>query len=120
MNSVPIKVGALAVVLLFFGVTPHGQSQDDKPNDPPAAQTISGSGCVQAGVEAGCLVLHDAKTNTLYNLYFSGARPAIGTGIHFEGTKHNGPTTCMQGEPVKVSNWSRIEMSCSTEGDKDK
>lgn len=119
MNSVPIKVGALAV-LLFFGVTPHDQTQDDKSNRPPAAKTISGSGCVQAGVEAGCIVLHDAKANTLYNLYFSGKRPEIGTGIRFAGTKQGGVTVCMQGEPIKVSNWSRVEMSCSAGGDKDK
>jgi hypothetical protein len=120
MNSVPIGLGALVVALLLFVTMAPGRPQQDKPNDPPAATTVTGSGCVEAGVEAGCIVVHDSKTNKLYNLYFTEKRPEIGTGIHFEGTKHGGVTTCMQGEPVKVSNWSRVEMSCAAQRDPDK
>ena len=112
MNPVSVKVVALAAVLLFFVATPHGRPQDDKP--------ISGAGCVQPGVEAGCVVLRDAKTNTLYNLYFSGKRPETGTGIHFEGTRLGGVTSCMQGEAIKVTEWSQVKMSCSAEGNEDK
>ena len=79
----------------------------------PAPAAITGSGCVEAGVEAGCLVLTDTKTKVLYNLFFTGNKPAIGTAIHFTGTKHEGPTTCMQGQAVDVKKWTQIKMKCS-------
>ena len=65
------------------------------------------SGCVQAGVEAGCLVVQDTASGDLYNLLINGAKPAVGIGIEFTGTHYNGATACMQGTAVQVSTWTR-------------
>lgn len=73
------------------------------------AKQVKGTGCVQAGVEAGCLVVKDAASGNLYNLLVKGAKPAVGIGIDFTGTPIGGTTTCMQGTPVQVSTWSHNE-----------
>ncbi|HKP38691.1 MAG TPA: hypothetical protein VJT71_17675 [Pyrinomonadaceae bacterium] len=75
-------------------------------------KTITGYGCVTAGVEAGCLMVTDKKTQTVYNVYFRGNKPRAGTAIRFTGTAHEGPTTCMQGQAVNVSNWIQLKMKC--------
>ena len=77
------------------------------------AKTVTGSGCIKAGVEAGCLVLKDTKTGTLYNLFFKMNSPGIGTAIRFTGTRHRGATTCMQGTAVDVTEFTVITMRCS-------
>lgn len=68
---------------------------------------IHGMGCVQAGVEARCLVLRDMRSGVLYDLLVREPRPAVGEGIEFIGVRHEGPTSCMQGLPVAVTSWSR-------------
>ena len=74
---------------------------------PQAPKPVEGEGCVQAGVEAHCLVLKDLKTGNLYDLLIKGARPPVGLGIEFTGVPHDGPTTCMQGIAVDVTEWAR-------------
>jgi hypothetical protein len=75
----------------------------------PASDTkqVSVQGCVQAGVEASCLVVKDLQSGNLYNLLIKGAKPAIGTGIEFTGVPYDGVTMCMQGLPVQVTSWTR-------------
>jgi len=107
----------ILTALLFAGVV-AGQTKKDK--SAPAGKTITGSGCVEAGVEAGCLVLKDTKTGTLYNLFFQGTPPAINTAIRFTGNLHEGPTTCQQGTPVDVKKFTPIRLSCSASGKKKK
>jgi hypothetical protein len=105
---------ALAVPFVLGGA-PLSRPPQDKPPDPPApAKTVRGLGCVEAGVEASCLVLRDTKTDKLYNLYFSmPGKPQPGMGIRFQGTRKDGVTICMQGEPINVDSWSRAELACS-------
>lgn len=90
-----------------------GQAADAQ-NRPPAAQKskiVAGFGYVTAGVEAGCLMLQDSKTKTLYNLLFVGKKkPPLGTAIRFTATRHEGPTTCMQGEALDVKTWTAIKL----------
>ncbi|HWG18953.1 MAG TPA: hypothetical protein VG225_00400 [Terracidiphilus sp.] len=74
---------------------------------PPDAKKIHAEGCVEAGVEADCLVVKDVKTAKLYNILIKGARPAVGEGIDFTGVAHEGVTTCMQGIAVEVDHWQR-------------
>lgn len=105
-----MKLAAIAVAALLLAGVAAGQK---KSKAEPAGKTITGSGCVEAGVEAGCLVLKDTKTGTLYNLFFKSNPPAINTAIRFTGTQHDGPTTCMQGTPVDVKTFTRIKMQCS-------
>ena len=109
------KMGLLLSVLVFVPLTAQVQTKLQKPAVPASA--VSGSGCVEAGVEAGCIVLSDSKSKTLYNLYFGkGKKPAIGAAIHFSGERHDGPTACMQGEPVDVKKWNLIKMKCAAKG----
>lgn len=72
---------------------------------------IKGSGCVEAGVEAGCLVV--GKNRKAYNLVFGSAEKAkVGTAITFEGTVHTGPSFCMQGTSVNVTKWRETRRAC--------
>ena len=81
---------------------------------PSDAKPVKGRGCVQAGVEAGCLVVKDTLSGRLYTLLIKGAKPTIGAGIDFAGTPFSGPTTCMQGTPLQLSTWSNNEsLQCS-------
>jgi hypothetical protein len=110
-----MNLGILCIVLLGLA-----KAQNPSKTDTPAA-AVSGSGCVEQGVESGCLVLKDRKTGTLYNLFFTGKKPSAGTAIEFSGTVHDGPTTCMQGKPVNVKEkgWKQINLQCkSTSGQK--
>jgi len=96
----------VCVMFLFVSFS-HGQKKQPEPSP---AKTISASGYVTAGVEAGCLMLQDSKTKTLYNLLVAGKnKPALGAAIHFTGTRHEGPTTCMQGEAVDVKKWTPLK-----------
>ena len=74
---------------------------------PSDAKQVKGQGCVQAGVEAGCLVVQDTASGDLFNLLINGAKPAVGTGIDFTGTHYRGTTACMQGVAVQVASWTR-------------
>lgn len=76
---------------------------------PQQAKPITGQGCVESGVEAKCLVVKDVASGVLYNLVIHGTQPEIGEGIEFTGTPYNGMTTCMQGTPVRVAKWSRMD-----------
>ncbi len=76
---------------------------------PPQAKPVTGQGCVEAGVEAKCLVVRDVKSGVLYNLLIKGTQPEVGTGIEFTGTPFNGMTICMQGTPLSVTKWARVE-----------
>ena len=82
----------------------------NKPETTNEKKNTYAAGCVQAGVEAGCLVL--SKNNTVYNLFFKGKKPAVGSAIRFTGTPHEGPTSCMQGEAIDVKTWTPIKMKC--------
>ena len=104
----------IAALLLTMGLGLQAQTKK-KSSSAAAAKTIAASGCVKAGVEAGCLVLTDFKTKKLYNLFFTGDKPAIDTAIHFTGTAHDGPTTCMQGQAVDVKKWTPLKRKCPAE-----
>jgi hypothetical protein len=105
------RFAAIAITALLL-VTSVAAGQAKQP-EAAAGQTITGSGCVEAGVEAGCLVLKDSRTGTLFNLFFKGTLPAIGTAIRFAGRVHDGPTTCQQGTAVDVTKFTPIKMSCT-------
>jgi hypothetical protein len=79
-----LQLGILWVVSLGL-MAPAAQilvAQNAPKAEKPGA--ISGAGCVEAGVEAGCLVLRDTKTGTLYNLFVTGKKPPVGTGIRVQ------------------------------------
>jgi hypothetical protein len=76
-----------------------------------------GSGCVEPGVEARCLVLKDMRTGTLYNLLFKGSQPQIADGIEFTGVLYGGVTMCTQGVAVDVIEWARNESLKCAQGE---
>jgi len=76
-----------------------------------AQKKVSGSGCLEAGAEDGCMVLTDQKTGTLYDLKFSGKKPDVGTAITFDGTEGE-ISECQQGTRVNVSKYTVLKMKC--------
>ena len=102
------KTTFAAMALLGVLLTAASNAQQPKP--------INGQGCVAAGVEASCMVVKDVKTGVLYNLFFTGTKPEVGTGIEFKGAPGDMMTTCMQGKPLQVSSWSRVDsLKCSSD-----
>jgi hypothetical protein len=80
----------------------------------PKAKEVRAVGCVEAGVEANCLVLRDLKSGELFNLLVKEPRPAIGDGIEFTAVPFDGMTYCMQGTAVKVTAWTRkAQVKCT-------
>src|ERR1700724_3167074 len=100
------KFAGFAIVALLLASLATSQTKQKKPSQ-PATKTITGTGCIGPGVEERCILLTDATTHTLYNLYFTGKKPLFGSTIHFVARKHNGPTSCMQGEAVDVTTWTK-------------
>lgn len=104
-----MKAAIFALFLLASAsgtIAAAGPTQEVKP--------IHGQGCVEAGVEARCLVVKDLKSGVLYNLLIKGAQPAPGTGVEFTGVPFEGMTVCMQGTPVTVTAWKRLDtMQCT-------
>jgi hypothetical protein len=99
---------AVLTLAMLFAASALAQSR----NEP---QNVHLTGCVEAGVESGCLVLTDQATGKLYNLYFQNEKPAVGTAIELNGLTRPGSfTVCMQGLPVRVDNWKPISgVKCS-------
>lgn len=80
----------------------------------PQPKPVHGQGCVEAGVEAGCLVTKDIRSGIVYNLLFKDTHPNAGMGIDFTGVEHEGVTMCMQGVAVNVTAWRHVEsLKCS-------
>lgn len=91
---------ALAIVLVTWSAGLTFAATPAKPTP------IHGQGCVTAGVEARCLVVRDLKSGRLFNLLFKGIQPAVGDGIEFDALPHQGPSTCMQGTALDVTDWA--------------
>lgn len=106
-------LGIPGLIILALALTPARMAQNVAQTE-KTPKPIAGAGCVEAGVEAECLVLKDSKSGTLYNLFVKGKKPDPGMAIQFSGTAHDGPTTCMQGKAVDVKEWKQIKMRCST------
>ena len=81
------------IALLGILVTAAAAAQEPKP--------VKGQGCVAAGVEASCLVVKDVKTGVLYNLFFKGTKPAVGTGIEFTGVPSDMMTNLHAGQAAR-------------------
>jgi len=84
---------------------------DEKAGDKDKPVTITG--CVEAGVEAGCLALKDTKTQVLYDLKFDQTKADVGDAITFDGIFHSGEVdTCQQGKIVHVGKWTKLKIHC--------
>jgi hypothetical protein len=100
-------VVAFALCSFAAAQAQHAPDQGTVPNTP-----IHAVGCVSAGVENGCTALKDKKTGDVYTLFFAADAPAPNIGISFEGSPHQGMTTCMQGRAVDVTKWTKVKMKC--------
>lgn len=97
----------------LLALAPLAPAQNELPRPPVNRVPVHGQGCVAAGIQANCLVLHDLKTGRLYNLLVKDIAPPVGLGIEFTGEEHTGPSSCMQGIPVDVTSWARkVSIKC--------
>ncbi len=111
MNRVRFSIVTLALVssaLVSSAPVPSQQPDIPRPqNNEP--KKIHGEGCVEAGVEAKCLIVRDVKSGKLYNILVGEPRPALGEGIEFTVTLHQGAAVCMQGATIEVERWAHKE-----------
>jgi hypothetical protein len=116
MKASRIKFATLPIIAFVLAMIGHGQSggrQIGPVTTVSGPSTIRAEGCVWAGVEANCLMVTDIETDTLYNVFFSGDKPAVGQRIFFTATPRYGTNMCMQGKPVDVQNWLKRKLTCS-------
>jgi len=116
MKAPKIKFVTLPMIALVLAVIGHSQSEGRQIGSTaasPGPSTIRAEGCVWAGVEDRCLMVTDVETDTLYNVFFSGDKPAVGQRIYFTATPRYGTDRCMQGKPVDVQNWVKRKLTCS-------
>jgi hypothetical protein len=100
----------LAAAASFPVALAVAQQQPEIPKPQPEAKKIHGEGCVEAGVDARCLVVRDVRAGKLYNIVVGDPRPTPGEGIEFTGTLgtlHQGASVCMQGAAIEVERWAR-------------
>ena len=81
-------------------------------NQSSVPKDIHAKGCVRRGVEAGCLLVITFDGKTIYNILTGKDRPQVDDVIEFWGKEFQGATICMQGKPVKVEKWTRLDMKC--------
>jgi hypothetical protein len=81
---------------------------------PAAAQTVNVLGCVEPGVEIGCLIITDLKTNKNYNVGSANPRPdpARNLVIRLKGQISGGVSFCQQGTILNEITWSYTKRSC--------
>lgn len=113
MHHVPARLVSIGLMAVWMVVPVQAPATQNKPQSTAGPKAIYAAGCVQAGVEAGCLILSNPRNKTVYNLFFKGKKPAVGSAIRFTGTSHEGPTSCMQGEAIDVKTWTEIKMQCN-------
>ncbi|TGQ13570.1 hypothetical protein [Mesorhizobium sp. M00.F.Ca.ET.217.01.1.1] len=76
------------------------------------AQQVTASGCAEAGVENGCVMLKDG--NKLYNITHAVPKPVVGAYGTVTGTVSGDPDTCQQGDLLKAAEWKiDPEKSCA-------
>ncbi|HEY2859009.1 MAG TPA: hypothetical protein VGJ21_11375 [Terracidiphilus sp.] len=83
--------------------------QPEVPKPQPDVKKVHGEGCVEAGVDARCMLVRDLRAGRIYNILVGDPRPTPGEGIEFTGTLHQGANVCMQGAAIEVEHWARKE-----------
>ena len=107
MKRVRFSAAVLLAVVAASGAI--AQQQPEIPKPQPEPKKVHGEGCVEAGVEARCLVVRDVRAGKLYNILVGDPRPTLGEGIEFTGTLRQGANVCMQGAAIEVEHWARKE-----------
>jgi len=92
----------------------EGSALRVEPSQAQESRQVHAEGCIEQGVEAGCLIVKDRQSGELYNLLIKGPRPLPGNGIEFTGVPHDGPTSCMQGITLDVITWlNKSSLKCA-------
>ena len=119
LRSMAMTWLSFSSTILLLALAASAQRQQEPSNrEKPQTGAVSGSGCVERGVELGCLVLNDLEQGKTYNLFFrTEKKPRPGGAISFTGFRHDGPTACMQGMPVNVTKWAPAKMKCPKRDD---
>lgn len=107
MKQVWVLIAGVAIAMAALPL--RAAPQDDK--------KVHAEGCVEAGVETGCLVVKDIKSGKVYNILVKDPKPKVGSGIEFTGAVHQGVTMCMQGTPVEVDHWEQKDTLKCGEGE---
>jgi hypothetical protein len=116
MDMRPKKLFALCTLAVLLLSVPWCLVSARQDKTTPQAEVIKAEGCVQPGVEAGCLILKTFNGKQSYNVFFhDGKKPAAGRAISFEGVEHRGPATCMQRTPVDVEKWAPLKRRCPSD-----
>jgi hypothetical protein len=101
------RFSAAILLALVATTSAIAQQQPEIPKPQPEPKKVHGEGCVEAGVEARCLVVRDVRAGKLYNILVGDPRPTLGEGIEFTGTLRQGANVCMQGAAIEVERWAR-------------
>ena len=80
----------------------------------PAGKRVTVNGCVSRGVEFGCLIIRDRKTNLPYSIGSASPRPdaARGLMVHLTGVVSRKPDTCLQGPVLEKVKWNYTKTEC--------
>jgi hypothetical protein len=108
------------IVLVIAATVLAGFTATAVPAPAPESKQVHAQGCVQAGIENRCLVLNDLRTGKLYNLMVKEPQPMVGEGIEFTGVPYDGVTMCMQGIPVRVTQWKHKDSLRCPQGEAQK
>jgi hypothetical protein len=93
--------------ILVLAIALQAPGQDQKKE----VVEVKATGCVRKGVEAGCLLLKTLDGKATYNIIAS-PHPDPGTVVTIIGKPHKGPTVCMQGVPIEVTDWEETGETC--------
>jgi hypothetical protein len=80
----------------------------------PAGKRVTTNGCVSTGVEFGCLIIRDRKTNEPYSIGSASPRPdpARGLMVHLTGIVSAGLGICMEGPRLEKIKWNYTKTKC--------
>src|SRR3954463_12987521 len=114
MGGVMRLLLAVTIIGLFSSPAFAQGAQSQQKSGTPAAsgEKVSGTACVRAGVEAGCVMLATTDGTHTYNIV-EGKKPTVGAVVKFTGmTKPGTVTTCQQGTPIRLATSMAVKMKC--------
>jgi hypothetical protein len=91
------------------------------PQERPKPREVDVAGCVQAGVEAGCVMLVTTDGHKYHLLADKEKLPGLGSFVQVKGTAGADVISfCMEGEPLQVKEVRLLEKKCPRPGREEK
>ena len=80
----------------------------------PVGKRVTANGCVSSGVEFGCLIVRDRKTNQPYSVGSASPRPdpARGLMVRLTGIVSASLGICMEGPRLEKIKWKYTKTKC--------